>query len=97
VGNKNDLPEESRQVSVTEGEELARSLGISFVETSALNGTNVEAAFVLMTTAIKASVDSRGLTGIGSGKGSVTEASSGVQLGSGEKKTSLFDSCSCGF
>lgn len=94
VGNKNDLPDESRQVSTSEGEELAARLGISFIETSALNGTNVENAFVLMTSKIKASVDARGLTGVS--KGSVSQASS-VQLGSGEKKTSLFDSCSCGF
>lgn len=94
IGNKNDLPEESRQVRVSEGEELASRLGISFIETSALTGTNIESVFVLMASAIKVSVDSKGLTGVSKGTGI---HASNVQLGSGEKKTSLFDSCSCGF
>jgi len=49
VGNKIDLPLHERQVSTVEGEGLAAELGIPFVETSALNGSNVENAFVRMT------------------------------------------------
>ncbi len=43
VGNKCDL-EESRQVSTAEGEQLALSLGVPFMETSAKSGHSVEQA-----------------------------------------------------
>ncbi len=49
MGNKIDLPLHERQVSTVEGEGLAAELGVPFVETSALNGSNVENAFVRMT------------------------------------------------
>ena len=49
MGNKIDLPLHERQVSTVEGEKLAAEVGIPFVETSALNGSNVENAFVRMT------------------------------------------------
>ncbi|OHS96276.1 Ras-like protein rasD [Tritrichomonas foetus] len=42
-GNKSDL-DDSRQVSVEEVQELANSLNAVFLETSALNGNNVEEA-----------------------------------------------------
>lgn len=43
VGNKTDLVQrDQRQVSTKEGAELAKSLGIPFAETSALDGNNVE-------------------------------------------------------
>ena len=42
IGNKNDLPDEEREVTTLEGEELAAELSIPFLETSALTGNNVE-------------------------------------------------------
>ncbi|CAE7620158.1 RAB8B, partial [Symbiodinium microadriaticum] len=42
IGNKIDLDPSVRQVSSEEGENLAMDLGIPFMETSALNGDNVE-------------------------------------------------------
>ncbi len=48
VGNKSDLCEEdprSRQVTRSEGEELAKELGLMFAETSAARGDNVRMAF----------------------------------------------------
>ena len=89
VGNKNDLPEESRQVSSTEGQLLADELGIPFLETSALNGTNVEAGFVKMTADIKASVDRRGLNGI---KSNNLKKAGNVSLASSEQKR---NTCGC--
>lgn len=80
------------KVSFTEGEALARELGIPFLETSALNGNNVEGAFVCMTSNIKKSVDRRGLTGV---KSSNLQQAGGVQLASGEAKTSMMSRC-CG-
>ena len=44
VGNKTDL-EENRKVSVKEGEKKARDMDLTFVETSAKSGYNVEKLF----------------------------------------------------
>jgi len=44
VGNKADL-EDQRQVSSSEGRDLAKSFGIPFFETSALHRTNVDESF----------------------------------------------------
>ena len=46
VGNKCDLGEDLRKVSIEEAEEFANSKGIPFLETSALNKINVKEAFV---------------------------------------------------
>ena len=45
VGNKTDL-EDDREISYEEGEKLAKDYKYSFYETSALNGSNVEEAFM---------------------------------------------------
>jgi small GTP-binding protein len=47
VGNKIDLTD-SRQVSKEEGEELAKQLGLSYIETSAKTGENIEDAFRML-------------------------------------------------
>jgi len=47
VGNKIDL-EGSRDVSSAEGEELAKKLGLGYVETSAKTGENIEDAFKML-------------------------------------------------
>lgn len=44
VGNKCDL-DDKRQVRFEEGQELAKSYGINFIETSAKNSNNIEIAF----------------------------------------------------
>lgn len=91
VGNKIDLSQSSRVVSTQEGEVLAAQLGIPFVETSALSGSNVEGAFVCMTKSIKTSIDTRGLTGV---KGKNLRHAGGVQLAS--KESGRRSSCGCG-
>lgn len=53
VGNKNDLTSQ-RAVSFEQGKEFASSLGIDFIETSAKASVNVEKAFLLMASQIKA-------------------------------------------
>ena len=45
VGNKTDLADR-RQVSFEEGQKFARDNGLIFFETSALDGNNVESAFI---------------------------------------------------
>lgn len=47
VGNKIDLTD-SRQVSKEEGEGLANKLGLSYIETSAKTGENIEDAFKML-------------------------------------------------
>ena len=44
IGNKCDM-EDKRKVSYEEGEELARSFKISFLEVSAKTSTNIDQAF----------------------------------------------------
>jgi GTPase SAR1 family protein len=53
VGNKSDLTSK-RAVTFEQAKEFADSLGIEFVETSAKSSTNVEKAFLMMSTQIKA-------------------------------------------
>lgn len=52
VGNKSDLTTK-RAVTYDQGKEFADSLGIEFIETSAKNATNVEKAFLAMSSQIK--------------------------------------------
>lgn len=52
VGNKIDLIDK-RQVTRDEGEELAKSYGIPYLETSAKSNTNVEDCFITMAKQIK--------------------------------------------
>ena len=47
IGNKNDL-EEQRMVQKKEGEDLAASYNIPFMETSASNSVNIKEAFTEM-------------------------------------------------
>jgi len=93
VGNKSDLAESDRAVSTVDGELLAKELKIPFVETSALNGYNVEAAFVKMTTNIKKSLDRRGLSGV---KSRTLKKAGDAKIGKGESKTRAIDKCGCG-
>ena len=44
IGNKNDL-ENERQVTLDEGKQKAENYKVAFLETSALNGTNIQRAF----------------------------------------------------
>ncbi|EIE91963.1 hypothetical protein RO3G_16674 [Rhizopus delemar RA 99-880] len=48
VGNKVDLGESSREVKTEEGRSLAEEEGLLFIETSALDATNIDAAFTIL-------------------------------------------------
>jgi GTPase SAR1 family protein len=91
IGNKSDLSG-SREVSTSEGQALAKELGVPFMETSALSGDNVEAAFVKMTGRIKDSVDRRGVTGV---LGTSNTAGGRAQLTGGDRKMTVRDRCGC--
>jgi len=59
VGNKIDKP--NRAVETTTGEEFAKTLGMTFVETSAKNRTNVDLAFHKMGSEIKGQMLQKGI------------------------------------
>ncbi|XP_054620003.1 ras-related protein Rab-25-like [Dunckerocampus dactyliophorus] len=61
VGNKNDL-EDMRTIPAEEAKAFAETNGLMFMETSALDSTNVEAAFIDVLTAIHRKVASRQVT-----------------------------------
>jgi Ras-related protein Rab-1A len=52
VGNKCDLASK-RMVTFDQGKEFADSIGVKFIETSALSSTNVDAAFMQLAKSIK--------------------------------------------
>eukprot|EP00003_Mantamonas_plastica_P026976 TRINITY_DN567_c2_g1_i3.p1 TRINITY_DN567_c2_g1~~TRINITY_DN567_c2_g1_i3.p1 ORF type:complete len:245 (+),score=32.28 TRINITY_DN567_c2_g1_i3:1015-1749(+) len=62
VGNKCDL-RHLRAVSTDEAKAFAEKMGLAFIETSALESTNVEAAFQTILTKIYAIVSNRSLEG----------------------------------
>jgi GTPase SAR1 family protein len=49
IGNKSDLSETGRQVKYEEGKEVADSIGIMFMETSAKDAENTEKALLALT------------------------------------------------
>jgi len=58
LGNKSDL-EPQRTVQTSEGQQLARSLGIQFMETSAKTRTNVEESFFAVVRQIRETMPSK--------------------------------------
>mmetsp|Transcript_28084 Transcript_28084/g.42486 ORF Transcript_28084/g.42486 Transcript_28084/m.42486 type:complete len:228 (-) Transcript_28084:202-885(-) len=60
VGNKTDIPEK-RQISTQQGRDLAASLGIQFLETSAKENSNVEKIFISMASEIKKRMKSQAM------------------------------------
>ena len=58
LGNKCDM-EDKRKISTEQGKQLADEYGVKFMETSAMNRTNVEKAFTEIATDIKRKMDAR--------------------------------------
>lgn len=68
VGNKSDL-EDQRAVSTEDAKEFAQKEGLFFLETSALEATNVESAFMTVLTEIFGIVSKRNLSAEGQSNG----------------------------
>ena len=49
VGNKCDLPDNKRQVTKEQAEEMAKKWGVPYIETSAKESINVQEAFMTVT------------------------------------------------
>lgn len=58
LGNKCDM-EDKRRISTEQGKQLADEYGVKFMETSAMNRTNVEQAFTEIATDIKKKMDAK--------------------------------------
>lgn len=86
VGNKLDL-EQDRQVTYSEGADLAAEMGVKFFETSAYNGTNINELFMSMAEEIKGKLDEEEQVGVISYTGSKL-----LKKGS-EKTASSKDDC----
>lgn len=95
VGNKCDL-ESQRQVTTDEGKDLAQSLGVKFVETSAKSSTNVEKAFQTLALEIKQRVQKTDdkTTPTGTTKQNATNTGA-ARLGQAQKKEQASGGC-CG-
>lgn len=85
VGNKSDL-ENIRDVSVDEGKRFAEEEGLFFIETSALDSTNVKEAFQIVIREIYNNVSRKVLNSDDSYKAELS--SSRVSLISGSKNSS---------
>jgi Ras-related protein Rab-11A len=81
VGNKIDL-QDQRTVTTEEAKEFAQKEGLFFLETSALQATNVEAAFQTVLTEIFSIVSKRSLASEGqtNGNGTAGPALSGKKI-----------------
>ena len=90
VGNKCDL-ENIREVSIEEGKALAEEEGLFFMETSALDSTNVQTAFEIVIREIYNNI-SRKVLNSDSYKAELSVNRVTLVNGSGSKKN-MFSSC----
>lgn len=79
VGNKCDLAE-SRAVSTEEGTGMAKQENLLFIETSALNATNVQESFSQLITEIVHRVSSNDVSGKGNTESEAPTISQGVSI-----------------
>ncbi|SPO35669.1 probable SEC4-like Rab/GTPase [Pseudozyma flocculosa] len=94
VGNKSDW-EEKRAVTTEQGEELARELGIPYIETSAKSNANVEEAFFNLAREVKARlIDTAAASAPSSGAGLGDGGAAGnVNVAGGGNRTGQAGGC----
>lgn len=91
VGNKCDL-ENIRAVSVEDGKSLAEAEGLFFMETSALDSTNVEAAFEVVIREIYNNI-SRKVINSDSYKAELSGNRVSLVNGGSSKQSQMFSCC----
>ncbi|EYU30990.1 hypothetical protein MIMGU_mgv1a0261472mg, partial [Erythranthe guttata] len=79
IGNKNDL-EDQRAVPTEDAKEFAQTEGLFFLETSALEATNVEEAFSTVLTEIFNIVNKKNLVEDGENAGPASSSLSGKKI-----------------
>jgi Ras-related protein Rab-4B len=106
-GNKNDLLESQRRVSLLEGSRFAQVYDAMFLETSAVTGINVEEAFLKVARIIMSKVDV-GMLGSSDGNNKISSTSAATTTTSSSGNSSIrlladhqdditsFSSSSCG-
>ncbi|CAL0302810.1 unnamed protein product [Lupinus luteus] len=92
VGNKCDL-ENIREVSIEDGKSLAEAEGMFFIETSALDSTNVQTAFEIVIREIYDNM-SRKILNSDSYKAKLSANGVSLNNGSGSKESKLGSCCS---
>ena len=92
VGNKCDLTD-GRQVDVEEGTACAAKFGLSFLETSALNATNVEESFKTVLTEIYKLSGTGNTVEARSGGGGGIDVADGDAINLGAQKSSKKGCC----
>lgn len=91
LGNKCDM-EDKRKITKEQGEQLAKEYNVKFMETSAMNRTNVEKAFTEIASDIKSKMDQREVAAPPSGGAGGKTVTPSSAPSAGEKK-SFWASC----
>jgi Ras-related protein Rab-1A len=86
IGTKNDVPDDKRQVSYEEGKIFAQARGMSFLETSSKNSTNIDKAFTTLIDEMQAKYDNKLVN---------TSSTDKIFPLEPKQKTSLFSRCAC--
>lgn len=86
VGNKSDMTDK-KVVDTAVAKEFADSMGISFIETSAKQSTNVQEAFLTMAAQIKERLGGSGAAGAGG------DDKSKVKIGGGKDLSANSNGC----
>jgi len=92
LGNKCDM-EDKRKITKEQGEQLAKEYNVKFMETSAMNRTNVEKAFTEIASDIKNKMDQREVTAPAASGGSGGKTVTPVTGGAGGEKKGFWGSC----
>lgn len=92
LGNKCDM-EDKRKITKEQGEQLAKEYNVKFMETSAMNRTNVEKAFTEIASDIKNKMDQREVTAPAANDRGGGKTVTPVTGGSGGEKKGFWASC----
>jgi Ras-related protein Rab-8A len=92
LGNKCDM-EDKRKITKEQGEQLAKEYNVKFMETSAMNRTNVEKAFTEIASDIKNKMDQREVTAPAANDRGGGKTVTPVTGGGGSEKKGFWGNC----